>query len=114
MLKARHPLAIVFFPAYDWAISPTHPERQERLLYTQDQLREEGVFDIRGITELKPDLATAEDVLEFILVGATAVQVGTANFMRPDTAFRLVKDSEALARDLNLACWADLRGQLKV
>ena len=63
MLKARHPLGIVFFPAYDWAISPTHPERQERLLYTQDQLREEGVFDIRGITELKPDLATAEDVL---------------------------------------------------
>ena len=59
-------------------------------------------------------IATAEDVLEFILVGATAVQVGTANFMRPDTAFRLVKDSEALARDLNLACWADLRGQLKV
>ena len=62
MLKARHPLGIVFFPAYDWAISPTHPERQERLLYTQDQLREEGVFDIPGITELKPDLATAEDV----------------------------------------------------
>ena len=59
-------------------------------------------------------IATAEDVLEFILVGATAVQVGTANFMRPDTAFRLVKDSEALARDLNLTCWADLRGQLKV
>ena len=59
-------------------------------------------------------IATAEDVLEFILVGATAVQVGTANFMRPDTTFRLVKDSEALARDLNLTCWADLRGQLKV
>ena len=55
-------MGIVFFPAFDWAISPTHPERQERLLYTQDQLREEGVFDISGITELKPDLATALDV----------------------------------------------------
>ena len=59
-------------------------------------------------------IATAEDVLEFILVGATAVQVGTANFLRPDTAFRLVKDSQALARDLGLNNWADLRGQLKV
>ena len=62
MLTAPTSLGIIFFPAYDWAISPTHPERQERLLYTQDQLREEGVFDIPGVTELKPDLATAEDV----------------------------------------------------
>ena len=62
MLKAAHTLGIVFFPAFDWAISPTHPERQERLLYTQDQLREEGVFDIAGISEVKPDLATAADV----------------------------------------------------
>lgn len=30
------------FPAFDWMISPTHPERQERLLYTRDQLLEEG------------------------------------------------------------------------
>lgn len=50
-------LGVVFFPAFDWAISPTHPEREERLLYTQDQLREEGLFDLPGITELKPRLA---------------------------------------------------------
>jgi acetoin utilization deacetylase AcuC-like enzyme len=62
MLKADKSLGIVFFPAFDWAISPTHPERQERLLYTQDQLREEGLFDIEGITEHKPDVATIEDV----------------------------------------------------
>ncbi len=62
MLKAKNELGIVFFPAFDWAISPTHPERQERLLYTQDQLREEGVFDIPGITEYKPDVATIADV----------------------------------------------------
>ncbi len=57
MLKAKNNLGLVFFPAYDWAISETHPERQERLLYTQDQLREEGVFDIPGITEYKPEVA---------------------------------------------------------
>lgn len=62
MLEAKNRLGVIFFPAFDWAISPTHPEREERLLYTQDQLREEGLFDIAGITEHKPDVATREDV----------------------------------------------------
>ena len=48
MLKSKKKLGIIFFPAFDWAISPTHPEREERLLYTQDQLNEEGIFDIDG------------------------------------------------------------------
>jgi hypothetical protein len=26
---------VVFFPAFDWAITPTHPEREERLLFTR-------------------------------------------------------------------------------
>jgi acetoin utilization deacetylase AcuC-like enzyme len=62
MLKARNKTGLVFFPAYDWAISPTHPEREERLLYTQDQILEEGLFDIEGIVELKPDLVTLADI----------------------------------------------------
>lgn len=62
MLSAKHKTGLVFFPAFDWAISPTHPEREERLLYTQDQVFEEGLFDIEGIKEYKPDLVTVEDV----------------------------------------------------
>lgn len=62
MLRARHKTGLVFFPAFDWAISPTHPEREERLLYTQDQVFEEGLFDIEGINELKPDLVTIKDI----------------------------------------------------
>jgi len=62
MLKAKHRTGLVFFPAFDWAISPTHPEREERLLYTQDQVFEEGLLDIDGITEFKPDLVTIQDV----------------------------------------------------
>ncbi len=62
MLKAAKKTGLVFFPAFDWAISPTHPEREERLLYTQDQVMEEGVFDIEGITEFKPDLVIPEDI----------------------------------------------------
>ena len=53
MIAAENKLGVIFFPAYDWAIDATHPEREERLLYTQYQLREEGIFDIHGINELK-------------------------------------------------------------
>jgi len=75
MLKAKNRLGIVFFPAYDWSISPTHPEREERLLYTQDQLREEGIFDIEGITEQKPDVALSDDVsrVHFCIPNVSAV-----------------------------------------
>ncbi|MDM8549035.1 histone deacetylase [Desulfobacterales bacterium HSG2] len=62
MLTAKNKTGLVFFPAFDWAISPTHPEREERLLYTRDQVFEEGLFDIEGITELKADFARAQDV----------------------------------------------------
>ncbi|OQY00921.1 MAG: histone deacetylase [Desulfobacteraceae bacterium 4572_130] len=62
MFKAGKKTGLVFFPAFDWAIDPTHPEREERLLYTQDQVMEEGIFDINGIKEYKPDIVTLEDI----------------------------------------------------
>jgi len=62
MLRATHKTGLVFFPAFDWAIDPTHPEREERLLYTQDQVFEEGLLDIDGIVELKSDLVTIKDI----------------------------------------------------
>ena len=62
MLKANRKTGLVFFPAFDWAISPTHPEREERLLYTQDQILEEGILDIDGIIEFKPDPIDVQDI----------------------------------------------------
>ncbi len=62
MLQAKNKTGLVFFPAFDWAIDPTHPEREERLLYTQDQVFEEGIFDIEGIEEFKPGLTTERDI----------------------------------------------------
>lgn len=59
-------------------------------------------------------IVSAEDVLEFILVGAHAVQVGTYNFMRPDNAFRLVEEVRVLAESLGIESWDDYRGTLKV
>lgn len=62
MIKARNRLGVVFFPAFDWAISPTHPEREERLLYTQDQIFEEGIEDIEGIKFYNPIIAEEKDI----------------------------------------------------
>jgi acetoin utilization deacetylase AcuC-like enzyme len=53
---------VVFFPAFDWAITPTHPEREERLLYTRDQLFEEGIMDLPQLIEYKPRVATYKDI----------------------------------------------------
>ncbi len=53
---------IIFFPAFDWAISPTHPEREERLLYTRDQIFEEGILDLPEIEEFPPRLASLHDI----------------------------------------------------
>ncbi len=55
-------LGLVFFPAFDWLISPGHPEREERLLYTRDQLVEEGIFDLPCIKEYRPRLAEICDL----------------------------------------------------
>lgn len=62
MIKAKNKLGLVFFPAFDWAISPTHPEREERLLYTQDQIFEEGIQDIEGINFYNPIVAEPKDI----------------------------------------------------
>jgi dihydroorotate dehydrogenase (NAD+) catalytic subunit len=58
-------------------------------------------------------IACARDVLEFILVGAHAVQIGTANFTRPDTAFRLPGEIAALMDKLGIQSLDELRGTLK-
>lgn len=59
-------------------------------------------------------IASARDVLEYILVGAHAVQVGTANFSDPAIAFRIVDELPALCRKLGIDRLGDLRGRLKI
>jgi len=61
-VSTKKPLGLVFFPAFDWAISATHPEREERLLYTRDQIVEEGLLDLPEIREYKPCLASYKDI----------------------------------------------------
>jgi len=59
-------------------------------------------------------IGTAEDALEFILVGASAVQVGTANFLRPDQAFRIVADLPRVMLKAQCEELKELRGSLNI
>ena len=95
--KAVNSLGVVFFPAFDWAISPTHPEREERLLYTRDQLKEEGIFDIEGITEYRPEFCSYADIerVHFCLPSIQAVTTDShlASAGGAITAARLVLEN---------------------
>jgi len=62
MPKALRKTGLVLFPAFDWCISPSHPEREERLLYTKDQLIEEGLEDVEDIEFFNPELAEEHDI----------------------------------------------------
>lgn len=58
-------------------------------------------------------ISCAEDVLEFILTGAHAIQVGTANFARPDTAFRIAAELPELMREYTIPSLDSFRGSLQ-
>jgi acetoin utilization deacetylase AcuC-like enzyme len=81
---------LIFFPAFDWAISPTHPEREERLLYTRDQIFEEGILDQRKIVEYTPRLAEEKDIQRVhFCVPNIAAQTTTAHFISAGSALKL-------------------------
>lgn len=58
-------------------------------------------------------IATAEDALEFILAGATAVSVGTANFVRPDTTVRVIEGIEAYMERYGIEDIRELTGAVE-
>ena len=100
-------LGLIFFPAFDWAISPIHPERQERLLYTRDQIVEEGLLDLPEIREYKPKLAAIADLervhigvpgIASLITDAHLVSAGGAIAAADAVLQRQVKRSFALVR----------------
>jgi dihydroorotate dehydrogenase (NAD+) catalytic subunit len=58
-------------------------------------------------------IATAEDVLEFLVVGCAAVQVGTASFGDPGTLGRLAGEIERLLAEAGVARVSELIGSLR-
>ncbi|WP_027722556.1 dihydroorotate dehydrogenase [Maridesulfovibrio zosterae] len=65
------------------------------------------VMGLGGIT-------TAEDVAEFLLVGATAVQIGTGNFISPDTAFKVAEELPKVLERIKAESIDEFIGSLKL
>ena len=59
-------------------------------------------------------IRTAEDVLEFIVAGCSAVQVGTASFSDPGLLALLADEVAALLDEAGIASIEELRGSLEI
>ncbi len=57
-------------------------------------------------------IVSAEDALEFLFAGATAVAVGTANFADPRAALKVIRGIERFLNDRGLASARELRASL--
>ncbi|MHB1575918.1 MAG: dihydroorotate dehydrogenase [Candidatus Dormibacteria bacterium] len=54
-------------------------------------------------------IASAQDALEFMVAGADAVQIGTANFYRPGIAAEVVRECLEFAQAEGISNWSELR-----
>ena len=59
-------------------------------------------------------ISRAMDALEFLIVGATAVQVGTANFVDPNAMATIIDELETFCRDEGIEDINDVIGTLAV
>ena len=59
-------------------------------------------------------ISSASDVIAFMLCGATAVQVGTANFSCPTAAFDIAKDLTIVMKKCKINNILDIVGKLEV
>ncbi|MDX1774995.1 MAG: dihydroorotate dehydrogenase [Desulfobulbales bacterium] len=64
------------------------------------------VIGIGGIT-------TTEDAIEFLLAGASAIQVGTANFINPQAAEEIIRGIEKYLTEYSLDSVQDLIGRAR-
>ncbi|HKD36853.1 MAG TPA: HisA/HisF-related TIM barrel protein, partial [Pirellulales bacterium] len=58
-------------------------------------------------------IATIDDAMEFLVAGATAVQIGTANFYHPTTATEILDALPAALAQLGAKCVSEVVGSLK-
>lgn len=80
-IKKRKP---VFENVFAGLSGPAVKPLALRMVYEVSRALDIPVIGLGGIT-------TAADALEFIMAGATAVQVGTANFIKPDVCVDIIE-----------------------
>lgn len=55
-------------------------------------------------------IMNATDVIEFIMAGASLVQIGTSNFIKPDIAIDIINDLSELLENENIKSLEEIRG----
>ena len=78
-----------------------------RMVYQVSKAVKIPVIGIGGIS-------TWEDAVEFFLAGASAIQVGTANFFNPKAVEEIVDGLEKYLREMGYGSIKELVGDLKV
>lgn len=78
-----------------------------RMVYQVASTVKIPVIGIGGITSL-------EDVIEFMMAGATAVQIGTANFINPAVSGELVRGLSKYLEDTGRKTAAELIGSVQI
>jgi dihydroorotate dehydrogenase (NAD+) catalytic subunit len=58
-------------------------------------------------------IMTADDALEFLIAGAAAVQIGTANFVKPHATIDIIDGIEMFLEKRNIARLTDIIGTLE-
>lgn len=78
-----------------------------RLIYQVSQVCSIPIIGCGGVMN-------AEDAIEMILAGATAVQVGTASFVNPLAMIEIIEGIEQYMIDYNIATLDELIGKVKL
>ncbi|HEX4642994.1 MAG TPA: dihydroorotate dehydrogenase [Candidatus Acidoferrales bacterium] len=78
-----------------------------RLVYEAARAVKIPVVGLGGIEK-------ADDVLEYLIAGATAVEVGTANFTQPTACVNILDQLERCCRDININSINSLVGSFQV
>ena len=58
-------------------------------------------------------IATIDDVMEFLVAGASAVQIGTANYVDPQVSTRLIAQLPAALAEIHAASVREVVGKLR-
>lgn len=74
-----------------------------RMVYEVNKVVDVPIIGIGGIT-------TGMDAIEFIMAGASAIQVGSANFIKPDISLDIIKDIEEFMKTQGINSLAEIRG----